>query len=103
MHKLRVEVLSQKSEVISLKNQAKYIFIVGQLRAWEIMKNIKRCTSPIKLPFLVFQNLTLDFSRPLKQKVFYNLNFLYFSTPNSVWSWTIPVPELAFLHAACGG
>ena len=25
------------------------------------MKNIKRCTSPIKLPFLVFQNLTLNF------------------------------------------
>ena len=25
------------------------------------MKNIKRYTSPIKLPFFIFQNLTLDF------------------------------------------
>ena len=37
--------------------QSEYIFIVGQLRVWEIMKNIKRCTSP----FLSFSELNLKF------------------------------------------
>ena len=56
---MRVEVLSLKANLFLL-NQAKYISIVGQLRAWEIMKNVKRCTSPIKPPFFVLQNLTLN-------------------------------------------
>ena len=51
-------------------NQSEYIFIVGQLRTWEIMKNIKRFTSSIKLPFLVFQYWTLNFG-PLKERYRY--------------------------------
>ena len=79
---MRVEVLSQKSEVISLTKPNIY-FIVGQLRAWEIMKNIKRCTSPIKLPFLVFQNLTLDFG-PLKSILSILSQRLIFGTSGEV-------------------
>ena len=59
-------VVPEKQSYFS--KQAKYIFVVGQLRAWEIMKNIKRCTSLINLPFLDFQNLTLNF---VPSKVFY--------------------------------
>jgi len=53
---VRVEVLA-KSEVVSL-TKPNIFFIVGIVRGGN--KNIKRCTSLIKLAFLVFQNLTLN-------------------------------------------
>ena len=53
---MRVEVLA-KSKVISLI-KLNISFIVGIACAGN--KNIKRCTSLIKLAFLVFQNLILN-------------------------------------------
>ena len=61
-----------------LFNQAEYIFIAGQLCVREIMKDIKRCTSPIKLPFIDFQNFTLNFG-PFKSTLLILSHKLIFS------------------------
>ena len=63
---MRAEALALRSEVTSLLTK-RDIFYCGQLRAREIVKNIKCCKSSINLPLLAFfQNLVLNFG-PLKE------------------------------------
>ena len=75
-------MLALKSEVISLtKPNIFLLWSVAQLRAREIVKNTKRCTSSINLPFLVFQNLILNCG-PIKRTLLvpsYRLTFFLHS------------------------
>jgi len=77
-------------------NQAEYIFIVGIARTGN--KNIKRCTSLMKLAFLVFQNLILNCG-PFKSTLSIPSqgDFLFFFFAPLTW-W-----QYVDGNGACGG
>ena len=90
---MRVEVLVGPEKRSYFFNQAEYIYI----NCWSIgcargNQNIKRCTSLIKLAFLVFPNLTLNFG-PFKSTLSIPSHRLIFWALLTRWQYVVYAEE----------